>query len=184
MRKSGGDSLQSHPRPRMTDAERELSSILSEFARTMLTDFPIQEILDRLVTRIVGLLPITGAGVTLIDPSIAPMYIAASDPSAMHFENLQTELGEGPCVVAYRTGAPVMVPDLRAEERFPTSWAGPSSSACGRCSRFRSGRASAASAPSTSTVTRWAASRAEEASTAQTLADVTAAYLVNAQARS
>ena len=30
-----------------------LSDVLSEFARTMLTDFPIQGILDRLVKRIV-----------------------------------------------------------------------------------------------------------------------------------
>ena len=42
--------------------EEQLSGVLSEFARTMLTDFPIQRILDRLVERIVEILPITGAG--------------------------------------------------------------------------------------------------------------------------
>ena len=38
-----------------------LAAVLSEFARTMLTDFPIQGILDRLVERIVDVLPVTSA---------------------------------------------------------------------------------------------------------------------------
>jgi hypothetical protein len=50
------------------DMERRLSSVLGEFARTLLTDFPIQTILDHLVVRIVDVLPITSAGVTLIVP--------------------------------------------------------------------------------------------------------------------
>jgi hypothetical protein len=47
-------------------SDRDLSSVLSEFARTPVTDFPIQGILDHLVERIVQIMPITGAGVTLI----------------------------------------------------------------------------------------------------------------------
>ncbi|MCU1287738.1 MAG: hypothetical protein JWO13_4088, partial [Acidobacteriales bacterium] len=34
-------------------SEQQLSDVLSEFARTMVTDFPIQGILDHLVLRIV-----------------------------------------------------------------------------------------------------------------------------------
>ena len=52
--------------------ESKLSVVLGEFARTMVTDFPIQAILDRLVERIVDLLPITAAGVTLISPGTIP----------------------------------------------------------------------------------------------------------------
>ena len=37
--------------------EAKMSAVLSEFARTMATDFPIQAILDHLVHRIVELLP-------------------------------------------------------------------------------------------------------------------------------
>ena len=84
--------------------EQQLSHVLSEFARTLVTDFPIQGILDHLVQRIVDVLPITAAGVTLISPGMDPRYVAASDESALRFEQLQTELGEGPCVAAYRTG--------------------------------------------------------------------------------
>ena len=96
-----------------------LSLVLSDFARTLLTDFPIQEILDHLVERIVGVLPITGAGVTLIDPGLTPRYVAASDKLALQFERLQSDLGEGPCLMAYQTGDAISVPDLAREKRFP-----------------------------------------------------------------
>src|ERR1700678_2212656 len=99
--------------------ERQLSAVLSEFARTMVTDFPIQAILDQLVQRIVEILPVTGAGVTLIAPETSPRYVAASDESALRFEQLQTELGEGPCLAAYVSGAAISVPDLSEDDRFP-----------------------------------------------------------------
>lgn len=82
--------------------EDKLSAVLSEFARTMITDFPIQRILDRLVDRIVDVLPVTSAGVTLISEGSTPHYIAASDQSARRFERLQTEIDQGPCLEAYK----------------------------------------------------------------------------------
>jgi GAF domain-containing protein len=100
-------------------AEPDLSEVLSEFARTMVTDFPIQAILDHLVKRIVEIMPITAAGVTLIAPGLEPRYVAASDPTALRFEKLQTELGDGPCLAVYGTGEAIAVPDLRLEGRFP-----------------------------------------------------------------
>ena len=101
------------------DIDGRLSNVLSEFARTLLTDFPIQAILDHLVLRIVDVLPVSAAGVTLIEPGVSPRYIAASDASALRFERLQTELGEGPCLEAYTTGVPISVPDLADDDRFP-----------------------------------------------------------------
>ena len=58
------------------ESERQLSDVLSEFARTLATDFPIQAILDHLVVRIVEMLPITAVGVTLISPGAEPRYVA------------------------------------------------------------------------------------------------------------
>src|SRR6202522_1362633 len=84
----------------------------------MVTDFPIQGILERLVGRIVDILPITAAGVTLISPITDPRYVAASDEAALRYEQLQTELGEGPCLAACRTGKAVSVADLAADDRF------------------------------------------------------------------
>lgn len=114
--------------------EGTLSSVLAEFARTLLTDFPIQAILDHLVERIVDVLPVTGAGVTLIWPGAAPLYVAASDSAALRFEQLQTTLGQGPCVVAYATGepAPLTGRSARTDGRVMR--------ACCRLSRSRRGR--------------------------------------------
>jgi hypothetical protein len=54
----------------------ELADVLGEFARTMVTDFPIQGILDHLVKRIVDVMPVSAAGVTLISPGVEPRYVA------------------------------------------------------------------------------------------------------------
>jgi diguanylate cyclase (GGDEF)-like protein len=166
------------------DAERELSSVLSEFASTMLTDFPIQGILEHLVQRIVDVLPISGAGVTLISSASAPRYVAASDASALHFEELQTELNEGPCLAAFHSGEAVIVPDLLGERRF--NLFAPRAMKIGLSAVFafplrQSFKRLGAldlyrNTPGTLSTT--------EFTSAQTLADVTAAYLVNAQARS
>jgi diguanylate cyclase (GGDEF)-like protein len=162
----------------------ELSDVLSEFARTMVTDFPIQGILDQLVSRIVDVLPVTAAGVTLIAPGVDPRYVAASNGSALRFEQLQSELGEGPCVAAYDSGAAVSMPDLRVDDRF---------------SRFSSeavkaGLAAVFTFPLNHGDRRLGALDLyrdtpgqlsnEAMGAAQTLADVAAAYLLNAQARS
>src|SRR5580700_4441711 len=97
----------------------ELSDVLTEFARTMVTNFPIQGILDHLVKRIVDVMPVSAAGVTLISPGVEPRYVAASDDAALRYEKLQSEVGEGPCLAAYHTGQAIAVPDLANDDRFP-----------------------------------------------------------------
>ena len=167
----------------MTDADRELSSVLSEFARAMLTDFPIQSILDHLVKRIVDVLPINGAGVTLIEPPSAPRYVAASSSSSLAFEKLQAELGDGPCLAAHRTQDPLLVPDLQADERFIEF--GPRARDIGLEAVFAFPLRHGLRCLGALDLYRNdpGALTANEAATAQTLADVIAAYLVNAQAR-
>ena len=48
------------------DQER-LSAVLVEFARTLVEDFSIQDILDRLARRVIEVIPTDGAGVLLLD---------------------------------------------------------------------------------------------------------------------
>lgn len=85
----------------------------------MVTDFSIEAILEQLVQRIVHILPITAAGVTLISPVTDPRYVTASDDAALRFEALQSSVGEGPCLLSFRTAEVVAVPDLRLDTRFP-----------------------------------------------------------------
>jgi diguanylate cyclase (GGDEF)-like protein len=96
-----------------------LADILSDFARTMVTDFAVPAILDELVTRIVDVMPITGAGVTLVSAGQGPSQLAASSQLAETYERLQSDLGEGPCVESCLAGEAVSAPDLRLEKRFP-----------------------------------------------------------------
>ncbi len=163
--------------------EDKLSAVLSEFAWRLATDFPIQSILDHLVQRIVTVLPITAAGVTLISEDVAPHYVAASDGDARRFEELQSALDEGPCTLAYNSGQPVAVPDLRADERFPRF--GPAAVAAGLAAVFtfplRHGDGRFGALDLYRDVPGAMAAHAMDA--AQTLADVAAAYLLNAQAR-
>ena len=163
--------------------ETRFSTLLSEFAGTLATDFPIQSILDHLVERIVDLLPIDGAGVSLIAPDLVPRFVASSDALALQHEQLQITLREGPCVTAYLTGEAVAVPELAAEQRFPDFVS----------AARRAGLGAVFSFPLRHPEGRFGAldlyrgtagplgGRAMEI--AQTLADVTSAYLLNAHAR-
>ncbi len=163
--------------------EQTLSAVLSEFARTLITDFPIQGILDHLVERIVEVLPITSAGVTLISAGMVPRYISASDGSALRFEKLQSELGQGPCVSAYESGAAVAISDLRNDDRFPEF----------AVAAVEAGLAAVFTFPLREGDGRLGALDLyrdtpgeldqHDMAAAQTLADVAAAYLINAQSR-
>jgi diguanylate cyclase (GGDEF)-like protein len=168
----------------LAPSQEGLSDLLSEFARTMVTDFPIQAILDHLVTRIVDVLPITAAGVTLISPALQSRYVAASDPSALRYEQLQTELGEGPGLEAFTAGVAVSVSDLRDEKRFPafSPRAIQSDLAATFAFPLRHGdvRLGALDLYRDTPGPLSPGSMID----AQTLADVAAAYLINAQARS
>jgi len=164
--------------------EEQLADVLGEFARTMLTDFPIQGILDRLVTRIVDVLPISAAGVTLISSEEQPHHVAASDRLALRFEQLQSEIAEGPCLMAYRSGRPVAEGDLRvAAARFPRF--APQAVASGLAAVFafplRHGDSQLGALDLYRESPGLLSQEAMQA--AQTLADVASAYLLNAQAR-
>ena len=163
--------------------DQMLSEVLSDFARTFLTDFSIEAILDHVVERIVAVLRVSAAGVTLISAGLAPCYVAASDERALEFERLQTEIAEGPCVAVFESGEAVAIPNLANDDRFP---------------RFghavlRGGLAAVFTFPlrhQSGTLGALDLYRdtpgkldAFDMSAAQTLADVTAAYLLNAQAR-
>jgi diguanylate cyclase (GGDEF)-like protein len=163
--------------------DRQLADLLSEFARTLVTDFPIQAILDHLVGRIVDVLPITAAGVTLIAPGATPQYVSASDDAAFRFEQLQAELGEGPCIAAYETGKAVAVPDLRTDDRFPMF--APRAVAEGLIAVFTFPLRGGDSQLGALDMYRDVAGPLDAGAmmAAQTLADVAAAYLLNSQAR-
>ncbi|CAN5477448.1 hypothetical protein BH09ACT12_BH09ACT12_29540 [soil metagenome] len=158
--------------------------MLSEFARTLVTDFPIKGILDHLVHRIVDILPIDAAGVSLISPTSAPHHVAGSDESAIRYELLQTTLNEGPCVAAYDSDECISIPDLHEELRFPRFIRSAIDEGLGAVFTFplrNDGRCLGALDLYRSTPGEL---DERDMTTAQTLADVATAYLLNAETRS
>lgn len=55
---------------------------------------------------------VTGAGIMLMAGDVARGSVCTTDPVSALIEQLQYDLGEGPCVDAYNTDSPVSEPDL------------------------------------------------------------------------
>ena len=160
-----------------------MSGVLSEFARTLVTDFPIQGILDHLVLRIVDILPIEAAGVSLISPTSHPKLIAGSDESAVRYEHLQTELGEGPCIAAFETDEPIAIPNLADDDRFPRFTEKALIEGLGAVFTFPLRNDARCLGALDLYRTTAGPLTTDEMAVAQTLADVTTSYLLNAEAR-
>ena len=163
--------------------QQRLAAVLAEFARTLVGNFSIQDILDRLARRVIEVIPADGAGVLLLDEEARLHFVSATDDRILVIERLQLELGEGPCILCYETGEAVMSPDLGEETRFEGFAARAIEEGLGAVYSFplrldgrRLGALDLYSR--TSQVLS-----AEEVVGGQVLADVAAAYIFNAQAR-
>jgi len=75
----------------------------------------------RLVQACVEALDVTGAGIMVMVDDEHRGTFGSSDAAIEIVEDLQFTLGEGPCIDTYRTGRPVLEPDLGhpVEDRWP-----------------------------------------------------------------
>lgn len=66
-------------------------------------------------------LPVDGVAITLMTDADHQEPICASDQVASEIEELQFSLGEGPCLEAFGSGRPVLIPDLAdtVDHRWP-----------------------------------------------------------------
>ncbi|MGW3283684.1 GAF and ANTAR domain-containing protein [Streptomyces sp. NPDC001002] len=77
---------------------------------------PTTEEVPGLLCRVaVGLLPVTGASMSLYSHGL-PVRLGASDARASSMGDLQATLGDGPCRSAVRARAPVLADDLTRPE--------------------------------------------------------------------
>ena len=163
--------------------QQRLSAVLAEFASTLVGDFSIQEILDRLARRVLEVISTDGAGVLLLDDEARLHFVSATDDQILVIERLQLELGEGPCILSYESGEAVMAPDLREETRFDRFAARAMQEGLGAVYSFplrlNGRRLGALDLYSRSSQEL----SAEDLIGGQILADVAAAYIFNAQAR-
>lgn len=99
--------------PRLTEA-------LVSFARLLVSDYDVGDVLYQLCDVAVDVTDATGAGILLEDIDGGLRYAVASDALTADLEAIQLELGEGPCMLAHATRSPVLIPDLGSEQRFPS----------------------------------------------------------------
>jgi GAF domain-containing protein len=92
---------------------------LSAFARRLVSDYRISDALHDLVIGSRQVLEITGVGVSLATEQRIE-YVTADPGQIAPLERVQQDTQAGPCIDAYRSGQPVLVPDLGAEgQRWP-----------------------------------------------------------------
>ncbi len=90
-------------------------------ADTVVDDYDIIDLLDRLVGHSVDLLAAHAAGLLLADGRGQLRVVAASSEDAQTMELLQMQSDDGPCLECYRTVSQVRVPDLvDVADRWPT----------------------------------------------------------------
>lgn len=104
----------------MTSREIRLARSLVELADTLVDDFDVVELLQRLVENSVDLLDASQAALLLRDQQGGIRLVASTSESARLLELFQVQGDEGPCLDCIRSGAPVLVPDLAgAAPRWP-----------------------------------------------------------------
>jgi transcriptional regulator with GAF, ATPase, and Fis domain len=103
-----------------SDREQLLSRAFVGLADTLVDDYDIIDLLDRLVSFSLELLAADAAGILLADSQRALRVVACSHEDAEVMELLQLQSDQGPCVECLRTGEPVSVADLAdAARRWP-----------------------------------------------------------------
>lgn len=102
------------------DREALLTRAFVELADTLVDDYDVIEVLDRLVAHSVALLSADAAGIMLVEPGGRLRVVASSSEESGWTELMQIQADEGPCVDCVRTGQPVVVTDLdEAAGRWP-----------------------------------------------------------------
>lgn len=84
--------------------ERRLAEIFVEVADSLVEDFDVIDLLQRLSTRCVELLDVSAAGILLVDAHDELQVIAASDEHTRLLELFALQHDQGPSVECYRTG--------------------------------------------------------------------------------
>lgn len=107
----------------------QMADVLARFALTLVGQYSLDEVMGQLGADVGRILGAAGAGVMLGDDHGQLHFVTTSDGVLDTLEALQVELDEGPCLLAFRTGTPVIAADLATDPRFPAF--GPRAVSCG-----------------------------------------------------
>jgi transcriptional regulator with GAF, ATPase, and Fis domain len=113
-------SLQATTQAAPTGRDQRLAEVFVALADTLVDDYDVVDLLDRLTTACVDLLGVTAAGMLLNDQKGHLTVVATSSERTRLLEMFQLQNDEGPCLDCFRSGMSVTVEDLRLETaRWP-----------------------------------------------------------------
>jgi GAF domain-containing protein len=116
-------SCHDHRKRTVETTPQSSAELLTIFGRTngyLLTEQTALEAVDGLAEIARDIITTaTGAGVSLMDQDGKRVSVGATDDSVLAADNLQYELGEGPCISAWATGTPVYIGDTHTDDRWP-----------------------------------------------------------------
>jgi GAF domain-containing protein len=102
----------------MADKEA-LHRALAQYARTLMHDYNVGDLLYQLTDQVVSVLDVAGAGVSLGGPDGRLQFVTATDERVVRLEEQQMESMEGPCHDAYHSGDQILVTDLNRVGYWP-----------------------------------------------------------------
>ena len=97
-----------------------LARALVELADTLVSDFDVVDVLTLLAYRCVDVLAVEATGLMLAAPDGQLRVMASSSEAMRVLELFEVQSEQGPCLDCYRTGQPVVYPDLSVGDgRWP-----------------------------------------------------------------
>ena len=117
---SDADATSGRPAAQGPRREQALAETFVMLADTLVEDYDIVDLLDRLVAACVGLLGVTAAGLLLDDQKGNLAVVASSSEETRLLEIFQLQNNQGPCLDCVHTGSAITSGDLRADRvRWP-----------------------------------------------------------------
>jgi hypothetical protein len=99
--------------------EWALAEAFVSLADTLVDEYDVIELLDRLSTDCVALLPVDAAGLLLSDQRGSLRVVSASTTQAHLMELFQLQTSEGPCLDCFHSSSQVTATDLSEDPRWP-----------------------------------------------------------------
>ena len=107
-------------RPAVRNREQELARTFVMLADSLVEDYDIVDLLDRLAAACVRLLGVTAAGLLLDDQQGHLAFVASSSEETRLLEVFQVQHDQGPCLECVRTGTAVVSANIEADQaRWP-----------------------------------------------------------------
>ena len=95
-----------------------LAAAYSELQDLLLASSDVTDFLQQLAVLCAAVVPAAACGITMRGDREA-FTVASSHELAREVDEIQYGRGQGPCLQALRTGEPVLVTDLSADDRWP-----------------------------------------------------------------